>query len=1011
MADRNLNLAMRVTADATAGIATFTQLKKGAIETKEAFDGATEKVAELARKIKDAEQPSAALTKEFASAKRAAAELKERFVENREALELSRRSLTAAGVDVKNLASEYRRLGLESKTAADAQKQASAAAASAAALAQVGAASRGQTKQERLSGIGDAISNNASSSLGLLGQRSEAQIQKELLGVQQAMQKLAADAKVTGSEFDRAFSAGQKRVAALKAEMSGGVDPFTASVARATGGVSDLRTKLAPLAAAFAAVTASIGVTEIVNIADAYAQMIARLKLATQYTGDFEQVQVLLKSAAKDSRAPLLDMVNLYSSMSPALQKLGKDAAQSTEIITTITKAVGISGVASASAKAAIVQLGQGFASGTLRGEELNSVLEQVPGLSRAIAAGLGVDTDALKHMGAEGVLTSVRIIEALEKVASQVDADFQALPPTVEQSMQRISDEFMQFVGGIDNSIGATAGLSAGLIGLADNIDTVAQIAIPALAAAAAIMVARLGLMTAAAVKAAVALAATNPIAAAAGVAAATAAYYALNKVLDDVAENAGKVDVEKTASDTKRAANARLKVEKDLAREIQKLENLRKVAAGKANADILLDDQQLQKKRIEEAKKATQEELKGVESLRGALQGAWQAAIDGARKAREEAAALLTQAADARLSGTDKANARRNQGLSDEEKSAIAERDAASARDAAASAAARAVIAGYEGDLKGAEKLALEAAKQAERAETFASAITDDNTAANLLEELGAIRAQALETRARLKEQEAKSSEDTARSMQEQILAAEERIKSLKAELAKPVTIQLDITAAEAQIARLKAQLDKPNGGSGATAQPSQGDVRRVDNASTEEADKTATITADTAAADAALQETAAAVDAIPSEKTVVIKTVSEGGSSSFSDAASAWNSTQGFKSGGHIRGPGTATSDSILARLSDGEYVVRAAAVRRYGLGFLHALNGMALPKFATGGLVSSAMAPALAESSGSGLVPANLHVPGMGAYPIMTTQDVQSEMLKMFRKSALSAGGRR
>lgn len=62
-----------------------------------------------------------------------------------------------------------------------------------------------------------------------------------------------------------------------------------------------------------------------------------------------------------------------------------------------------------------------------------------------------------------------------------------------------------------------------------------------------------------------------------------------------------------------------------------------------------------------------------------------------------------------------------------------------------------------------------------------------------------------------------------------------------------------------------------------------------------------------------------------------------------------------TPGFASGGHIKGPGTGTSDSILARLSNGEYVLRAAAVKQYGTRLLDDMNGLRLPKFADGGLV--------------------------------------------------------
>lgn len=73
--------------------------------------------------------------------------------------------------------------------------------------------------------------------------------------------------------------------------------------------------------------------------------------------------------------------------------------------------------------------------------------------------------------------------------------------------------------------------------------------------------------------------------------------------------------------------------------------------------------------------------------------------------------------------------------------------------------------------------------------------------------------------------------------------------------------------------------------------------------------------------------------------------------GGGADF--GVSAWNY---HAAGGYISGPGTSTSDSIPARLSDGEYVIRAAAVRKYGTGMFDALN-RGVAKFATGGQVGS------------------------------------------------------
>jgi hypothetical protein len=84
------------------------------------------------------------------------------------------------------------------------------------------------------------------------------------------------------------------------------------------------------------------------------------------------------------------------------------------------------------------------------------------------------------------------------------------------------------------------------------------------------------------------------------------------------------------------------------------------------------------------------------------------------------------------------------------------------------------------------------------------------------------------------------------------------------------------------------------------------------------------------------------------------------------------------------GSIRGPGNGTSDSILARLSNGEFVMKDAAVRTYGEGFMHAINNMQIPppKYAYGGMVPSSSLPHFSEGGamerpGSIL---NLHVGG-------------------------------
>ncbi|WP_217878401.1 tape measure protein, partial [Vibrio alginolyticus] len=76
-------------------------------------------------------------------------------------------------------------------------------------------------------------------------------------------------------------------------------------------------------------------------------------------------------------------------------------------------------------ANAAILQLGQGMAAGTLRGDELNSVLEQAPRLAEAIASGMGVAVGNLKRLGEQGLITTEEVLNALASQGAAIDKEF----------------------------------------------------------------------------------------------------------------------------------------------------------------------------------------------------------------------------------------------------------------------------------------------------------------------------------------------------------------------------------------------------------------------------------------------------------------------------------------------------------------------------------------------------------------------------------------------------------
>lgn len=149
------------------------------------------------------------------------------------------------------------------------------------------------------------------------------------------------------------------------------------------------------------------------------------------------------------------------------------DTARLTE---TVSKAVAISGASAEAADAALVQFGQALASGTLRGEELNSVMEQTPALAKAIAQGMGITVGELRSVAAEGKITSQEIVKALKNVQNDVDALFAKTDITIGQSLTLLNNEITKFVGEASKGSGAAQVLAGSVQTLASNLDLIAD-------------------------------------------------------------------------------------------------------------------------------------------------------------------------------------------------------------------------------------------------------------------------------------------------------------------------------------------------------------------------------------------------------------------------------------------------------------------------------------------------------------------------------------------------------
>jgi hypothetical protein len=110
----------------------------------------------------------------------------------------------------------------------------------------------------------------------------------------------------------------------------------------------------------------------------------------------------------------------------------------------------------------------------------------------------------------------------------------------------------------------------------------------------------------------------------------------------------------------------------------------------------------------------------------------------------------------------------------------------------------------------------------------------------------------------------------------------------------------------------------------------------------------------------------------------------------------------------SGGAVRGPGSGTSDGILARLSNGEFVMRAAAVNRWGPRFMAALNGLQNPfGFAQGGLVPRFAAGGLVAAGAAGAA-VHLHLGGH-SFALSGSESVVSSLVTEAHRQRMRSAG--
>ncbi|WP_159403484.1 tape measure protein [Enterobacter hormaechei] len=217
------------------------------------------------------------------------------------------------------------------------------------------------------------------------------------------------------------------------------------------------------------AIASAIAVSQVVDYgkrfleaADAMSQMQARIERLTGSAAAATQTMQGLMRISSATGGSLQDTAKLWETLSTALRDTGATNGQIIQLTETLQKIGRIGGSSTEEMANALRQFGQSISSGTIRAEEFNSILEQMPELARQIAAGMGVSIGELRQLMLDGKLTAEDALNAIQKQTGSVNSEFEKLPRTLAQANNALTNSFLSMIDSVNQATGASTGLVA---------------------------------------------------------------------------------------------------------------------------------------------------------------------------------------------------------------------------------------------------------------------------------------------------------------------------------------------------------------------------------------------------------------------------------------------------------------------------------------------------------------------------------------------------------------------
>ncbi len=278
-------------------------------------------------------------------------------------------------------------------------------------------------------------------------------------------------------------------VIGVRGEIEGGkrvqrtLDDIEKSGRQAKAGVKDLQSEFQRtdgtarlLANTMRVLGVSFGLRQLQQVVDTYTNIQNRLKLVTNNASELVGVTNELFQISNSTRQSFESTAEVYSRVALATKDMGLSQRDTLNFTQSLNQAVALSGASAAEASAGLIQLSQGLASGMLRGDELRSVLEQLPAVADVIAKGLGVTRGELRKMGEEGQITAQNVIQAFALAREELENNFGKTVPTIGQAFVVLKNQVIQFTGELDKTYGVSTKVAEAILLLGNNLDVLTK-------------------------------------------------------------------------------------------------------------------------------------------------------------------------------------------------------------------------------------------------------------------------------------------------------------------------------------------------------------------------------------------------------------------------------------------------------------------------------------------------------------------------------------------------------